>query len=140
MTHSAPSPSGEQYELRHRAQRAVVVEVGGGLREYDVDGQAVLDGFPVDRMADGGRGQPLLPWPNRLADGRYEFDGEQFQLPIDELARNNATHGLTRWANWTLADQTDRQARLTHTIHSRPGYPFMLELQIAYSLDDSGLT
>ena len=36
-------PSGAQYELRLGNQRAIVVEVGGGLREYEVDGQAVLD-------------------------------------------------------------------------------------------------
>ena len=94
-------PSGAQYELRLGNQRAIVVEVGGGLREYEVDGQAVLDGYPVERMADGGRGQPLLPWPNRLRDGQYEFDGEHLQLPIEEVGRNNAIHGLTRWVNWT---------------------------------------
>jgi len=62
-------PSGAQWEIRHARQRAVVVEVGGGLREYDVDGKPVLDGYATDRMADGGRGQPLFPWPNRMADG-----------------------------------------------------------------------
>jgi aldose 1-epimerase len=117
----------------------VVVEFGGGLREYDVDGQPVLDGYAVDRMADDGRGQPLLPWPNRLAEGHYEFDGEQLQLPIDEVARLNAIHGLTRWTNWVLGDQAQDRVRLTHLIHPRPGYPFMLDLQIEYSLEPSGL-
>jgi aldose 1-epimerase len=116
-----------------------VVEVGGGLREYEVDGQPLLDGYAVEAMADGGRGQPLLPWPNRLADGRYEFDGGQFQLPIEDIARRNATHGLTRWANWTVADQVEGRVRLTHRLHPRPGYPFMLDLQIEYSLDETGL-
>ncbi len=133
-------PSGTQFEIRSGAQRAVVVEVGGGLREYEVDGQPVLDGDAVDRMADGGRGQPLLPWPNRLADGRYEFDGDRFQLPIDEIGRHNAIHGLTRWANWTPADQAADRVRVAYRLHPRPGYPFTLDLQIEYSLDPSGLT
>ncbi len=140
MTSNVSPPSGRQFELRYGAQRAVVVEVGGGLREYEVSGQPVLDGFTVERMADGGRGQPLLPWPNRLADGTYEFNGEHLQLPIDEPARRNAMHGLTRWAAWMLADQADDRIRLTHTIHPRPGYPFMLDLQLEYTLTDSGLT
>ncbi len=117
-----------------------MVEVGGGLREYSVDGQPVLDGYAVDRMADGGRGQPLLPWPNRLADGQYEFDDEHLQLPIEEVGRHNAIHGLTRWTNWSLADQAENRVRLTHTIHPRPGYPFMLELHLEYSLAESGLS
>jgi aldose 1-epimerase len=132
--------SGAQIEIRHGLQRAVVVEVGGGLREYEVDGQPILDGYAVDAMADGGRGQPLLPWPNRLADGRYTFDGQDFQLPVDEPVRNNASHGLSRWLNWQVADQAADRVRMELVIHPRPGYPFALELAIAYSLGPGGLT
>jgi aldose 1-epimerase len=131
--------SGRQFELRRGRQRAVVVEVGGGLREYEVNGQPVLDGYPLHHMADGGRGQPLLPWPNRLADGRYEFGGQTHQLPIDEVERGNALHGLTRWLGWNLAEQALDRARLELILHPRPGYPFALRLSIVYSLTDAGL-
>ena len=133
-------PSGRQYEISYGNQRAIVVEVGAALRTYDVDGKPVVEGFPVESMADGGRGQPLLPWPNRLADGRYEFDGKTHQLPIDEIARNNASHGLTRWLNWTLVSQSTDRVRVEQVLHPRPGYPFTLHLQLEYSLSESGLT
>ena len=68
-------PSGEQIELELGDQRVVVVEVGGGLREYAAGGRAVLDGYDEDELCSSGRGQLLIPWPNRIADGRYEFDG-----------------------------------------------------------------
>lgn len=132
-------PTGSQWEIRHGSQRAVVVEVGGGLRTYDVDDHAILDGYPLEAMADGGRGQPLLPWPNRLADGKYTFNGETYQLPIDEVSRGNATHGLTRWLNWTLIEQHAERVVVGLVIHPRPGYPFTLELRIEYTLDESGL-
>lgn len=141
MTPPIEPPSGRQVELRYGALRAVVVEVGGGLRalSHDDDWQ-VLDGYPVERMADGGRGQPLLPWPNRLADGRYEFQGEQMQLPIDEVERHNANHGLTRWRSWSVDAQTPSSARLGLTLRPLPGYPFALRLEIDYVLDETGLT
>ena len=132
-------PSGRQVEIRHGRQRAVVVEVGGGLREYEVDGQPVLDGYSLHDMADGGRGQPLLPWPNRLADGQYVFGDQALQLPIDEVPRRNALHGLTRWVNWSVAEQRRDAVRLEHTLHPRPGYPFTLQLAIRYVLSDAGL-
>jgi len=91
-------------------------------------------------MADGGRAQPLLPWPNRLADGHYEFDGEQMQLPIDEIGRRNAIHGLTRWVTWICTEQVEDRVRMSNRLYPRPGYPFTLDLQIDYSLDDAGLT
>ena len=31
-------------------------------------------------MCPSGRGQVLIPWPNRLEDGSYEFDGRRHQL------------------------------------------------------------
>jgi aldose 1-epimerase len=133
-------PSGRQVEIHHRRQRAIVVEVGGGLREYQVDGQPVLEGYALQHMADGGRGQPLLPWPNRLCDGRYVFGGQQLQLPIDEVSRHNAIHGLTRWLSWSVGDLLSAKARMEHTIHPRPGYPFALQLSIEYALSDAGLT
>jgi aldose 1-epimerase len=140
MMRNAPPPSGRQLEITRGKHRAVVVEFGGGLREYEVNGQPILDGYAVDKMADGGRGLPLLPWPNRLADGHYEFDGEQMQLPIDEIGRRNAIHGLTRWVNWTVAEQADDRVQVTYRVYPRPGYPFMLDLQIEYALDDAGLS
>ncbi|MGH8225128.1 MAG: aldose 1-epimerase family protein, partial [Gammaproteobacteria bacterium] len=72
-------PSGEQWEIRYGsgadAARATVVEVGGGLREYETGGTAVLNPFPLEAICDGAHNMPLVPWPNRIRDGRYSFDG-----------------------------------------------------------------
>jgi aldose 1-epimerase len=133
-------PSGVQTEIRFEQQRAVIVEVGAGVRDYMVDGRAVLDGYPADQMGDGGRGLPLLPWPNRLQDGQYEFDGRTLQLPIDEVGRHNAIHGLTRSHNWVVADRQADRVRMHLVLYPRPGYPFVLELSIEYALDARGLT
>jgi len=132
--------TGWQIEIQHGPQRAVVVEVGAGLREYEVDGQPILDGYPSDTMAEGGRGLPLLPWPNRLADGEYVFEGQELRLPIDDVVRGNAMHGLTRWLNWRVAEQAADAVRMELTLHPRAGYPFALQLRIDYSLSATGLT
>ena len=94
------SPSGEQFEISHRGQRATIVEVGGGVREYAVDGRAVLDPYPPDAICDGAHGAPLIPWPNRLADGRYSFDGVDYQVALTEPTKRNAIHGFLRWRSW----------------------------------------
>ena len=91
----ALTASGAQFELRHGSRRAVVVEVGGGLRELHDGTWAVLDGYPADEVCEGARGQPLLPWPNRIGDGRYTFEGVRHQLPTDEIELGHAIHGLT---------------------------------------------
>src|SRR5262252_61852 len=132
-------PSGTQYEITSGAERATIVEVGAGLRKYCVCDRPVLDAFTIHERAEGGRGQPLLPWRNRIVDGQYEFDGQSFQLPVDEVPLHNAIHGLTRWQNWSLLEQAPGHVRFGLTLHPRPGYPFLLELEIDYSLDAGGL-
>jgi aldose 1-epimerase len=135
-----PSPSGEQFEIAFGEQRAVAVEVGGGLRTYSVDGEDVIDGYGVDEMATGGRGQMLIPWPNRLQDGNYDFDGRRHQLPLTEPEHSNAIHGLVRWVAWGAREHDPHRVVLGHVLHPQPGYPFELELAIAYELSASGLT
>lgn len=133
------APSGRQHEIRHGGQRAVVVEVGGGLREYAVDGFPVVDGFGVDELAASGRGQLLAPWPNRLAGGRYEFDGREHQLPLSEPGRRNAVHGLVRWNAWEPLETRPSSVRLGHVLWPQIGYPFTLAMEALYELSDEGL-
>ena len=136
----ATSPSGEQVELAHGDQRAVVVGVGGGLRGYWLGDAPVLDGYGLDELCSSGRGQILAPWPNRIQDGSVRVRGRAFQLALDEPERRNAVHGLVRWAQWTVVESgRSSRAALEHRLHPSPGYPFTLDLRVEYSLEE-GLT
>jgi aldose 1-epimerase len=133
-------PSGEQIEIAHGGQRAVVVEVGGGLRAYSADGRELLDGYAADEQIVSGRGQVLIPWPNRLQDGCYEFEGRSHQLSLTEPEHRNAIHGLVRWAGWRVGEREQSRVVMEHVIHPQPGYPFSLALRIEYALSDHGLS
>ncbi|HJV08385.1 MAG TPA: aldose 1-epimerase family protein [Acidimicrobiales bacterium] len=134
------NPSGEQFWLEADDQEASVVEVGGGLRTYTVGGVDLLDGYGVDEMCSGGRGQLLIPWPNRVKDGRYSFAGEDFQLALTEPSSHNAIHGLVRWANWTATEHEADRVVMEYVLHPQPGYPFTLGLSVEYRLGAGGLS
>ena len=91
-------------------------------------------------MSSGGRGQLLVPWPNRVRDGRWTHDGRDLQLALTEPSRHNASHGLARWAAWSLrrAD-AGRRCALGLRLMAQTGYPWVLDLQVTYALDDDGL-
>src|SRR6185436_15569084 len=127
-------PSGEQIEIRAGDQRVVVVEVGAGLRSYTAGDRALIDGYGEEEMATAGRGQVLIPWPNRLHDGAYEFAGRWHHLPLNEPEAGNAIHGLVRWAAWSIGERDAARVVMEHTLHPQPGYPFSLALSIEYSL------
>ncbi len=133
-------PSGEQLEIAFGDQRATAVEVGGGLRAYSAGGRPLLDGYAEDEASTSGRGQVLMPWPNRLEDGAYEFDGRRHQLPLTEPEHGNAIHGLVRWQPWTVGDRDESRVVMEHRLHAQPGYPFSLSLAVEYSLSENGLS
>ncbi|WP_406052228.1 aldose 1-epimerase family protein [Kribbella sp. NBC_00889] len=134
-------PSGEQWTLRSGGYAGTVVSVGGGLRGLTYDGRQVVLGYGEDEPAHAGIGQHLFPWPNRITDGKYTFQGADEQLYLTEPARQNAIHGLTRWANWERVDDGTDEAVVEagHRLHGQPGYPHQLDLRLAYRLAD-GLT
>lgn len=137
---TATVASGRQVEIAWGEQRAWIVEVGGGLRAYSARGREVLDGYPAEEMCSSARGQCLVPWPNRIRDGSYEFAGLRQQLPLTEPEKHNAIHGLARWANWTIADQAVDSVEMGYLLHPQPGYPHALRLAVAYRLTADGLT
>jgi aldose 1-epimerase len=133
------TPSGKQITIAVGDQQVVVVEVGGGLRSYSAGGHELVDGYRADEMSSSGRGQVLIPWPNRLQDGNYEFDGRRYQLPLNEPERRNAIHGLVRWATWTAAELEPHRAVMEYLLYPQPGYPFTLRIRVEYALSDIGL-
>jgi aldose 1-epimerase len=133
-------PSGEQHEITYGEQSATVVEVGGGIREYFVGDRAVLDPYPLDAVCDGAHGAPLIPWPNRLADGRYSFEGADYQVALNEPTKQNAIHGFLRWRSWQAEKREAARVVMRTTLHPLEGYPFGLDVRVSYELGEGGLT
>lgn len=90
MTHTISSGS----------TRVSVQSLGATLREVVVDGRELIWSFGADDLPFMSQGQHLLPWPNRIRDGRYRFDGRDHQLPITDLTFGNAIHGLAHGVAW----------------------------------------
>jgi aldose 1-epimerase len=134
------APTGEQYEIGSGPQRAVVTEVGATLRSFTVDGRDVVRGFSVQDQISGGRGQNLIPWPNRIRDGRYIFNGATQQLALTEPARHNAIHGLARNVPWVLIDRQPDAVTNRVRIHPQQGWPGILEATITHRVGEEGLT
>jgi aldose 1-epimerase len=133
------SPSGAQHAIRSGDHEAVVVEVGGGLRAYQVAGQEIIDGYGQEELAPAAAGHVLAPWPNRIRDGRYPFGGRTHQLALSEAEHHNAIHGLTRWASWRTVEASDSSVTLEHTLPAHPGYPWTLALTTTWSVGPEGL-
>ena len=133
------SASGQQINLRHGGYSAVIASVGASLRSLTSHGRNLVVPFDADKLRPLYRGATLAPWPNRVVDGRYSFAGTEYQLPINEVARGHALHGLVVWQDWNVDSQSESTATLSTAVVPQDGYPFHVALVLDLVLDAEGL-
>jgi len=129
---SAGSPAGRS--------TAVITEVAAGLRSYAVNGIDLVETFAESVTPPMAAGIVLVPWPNRIRDGRWTQNGVTRQLAITEPAKHNASHGLLRFMPYRRVAGSENSVTLAATIFPQSGYPFHLETTVTYTLTAGGLT
>jgi len=132
--------TGQRIEISAGDYRAAVSANGAaiaGLWHGDVPLTVVQ---PEHQLPLKGNGQVLVPWPNRIRDGKYTFDGVDYQLSTTEVLRHNAIHGLARWSRFKVTAHAADAVTLACDLVPQPGYPFEVSVQVQYRLDpDDGL-
>lgn len=133
-------PTGVQLEIANGDMRAVVTEVGAGLRAFEVAGVPYVETFGADQVPPLGAGAVLVPWPNRVGGATWSYAGVRQQLEMTEPARGNAIHGLVRRESWTVAEHGDAAVLLAVEVGELQGWPFPFRTTVRYALEDGGLT
>ena len=132
-------PTGEQFEISFGAARAVVTEVGAGLRAFEVGGRPYVETFDVGRRPPRGAGSVLVPWPNRTAGGRWTWNGAPQQLALSEPAAGNAIHGLLRHTLYRAGERSGDAVTLHAVVAPQPGWPVPLDTSVRYGVGPGGL-
>lgn len=84
----------------------------------------------------------LFPFPNRLRDGKYSFEGKEYQFPINEKHNNNNLHGfLKEYTPEITIKGADSNKPSLHSRYvydgSRAYYPFPAEIIVDYTFVNS---
>lgn len=81
---------------------------------------------------------PLVPFSNRIADGRFRFRGQVYELTKNFPPEPHAIHGYG-WQNaWVVADAGASRAGLTFR-HTVSGTPFDYRAHQIFALGEDGL-
>src|SRR6185436_18543598 len=73
-----------------------VPQYGACLVELVFGGISILDGYETpEGLIENhwSKSAFLFPFPNRLKDGKYSFEGKDYQFPINNASTGNAIHG-----------------------------------------------
>jgi len=132
--------SGTQHALRSGDYEAVIASVGASLRSLTYNGRDLVVPFEADEVRPAHRGATLVPWPNRVVDGRYSFRGCDYQLGLTEPARSHALHGLGSWLDFEAIDKGSDHVTLAAVIQPQTAYPWRIIVTTTFSLGPGGLT
>ena len=88
-------------------------------------------------------GYPLIPFSNRVAYGRFAFDGRTYQLDPNFRGEPHTIHGNAWMRPWRVLrrDQAAATLALDHDPPNDPAgqWPFRYHAEIEYALRDDGL-
>jgi aldose 1-epimerase len=133
------SANGQLYEIRSGRHRVVVAGVAATLLSWQVDGVEMLLTHPADQVGEGYQGKTILPWPNRIDQGRYPFGGRELQVPINEPSRQAALHGLMSFVEWQPVRHLRDNVVLEYFLNPQYGYPFSMAFRIEFAVDGAGV-
>ena len=90
--------------------------LGGAIVAFRCGGRHVLRPAPTEALADGNvrlaSCYPLVPWSNRIRDGRLVFDGREHVLARNFGAHPHAIHGVGWQRAWSVAETSPQRVRL----------------------------
>jgi aldose 1-epimerase len=116
-------------EIKSGAFNAQISAVGASLVSLKNNG---FDLIEPDTKPGLYAGSVLAPWPNRIKDGKYRFNNTVFELPINEVVRNNSLHGLVANSVWEVISKTQTSVELGYVLDSPEIYPGKLQLKTRY--------
>lgn len=115
--------------------------LGAGVARLTLAGVDLLMAHDPSLAPEGYSGQTLLPWPNRLRDGAYQWQGRDYLLPCNDEGTHTALHGLVAESLWDIEEAGDSYVRFTLTVEASEAFPWTFRSKVTYHLDaDSGLS
>lgn len=82
---------------------------------------------------------PLVPYANRIADGRFSFEGEGFVIPRNVADQAHPLHGTGWLQSWTVEQSDERSATLRYRHGADDGWPWAHDAEQRIVLNDEGL-
>jgi aldose 1-epimerase len=118
----------------------LVPAVGGAVKSYRWRDRPVFRNGP-DGMTDANTGgsYPLVPFSNRVRDGRFSFRGREVRLSPNLPPQKHPLHGQGWRGEWRIEAAEERRAVLVHD-HAPGEWPWAWQGRQTFELDEGGLT
>ncbi|HUP07389.1 MAG TPA: aldose 1-epimerase [Caldimonas sp.] len=123
--------------------------IGGSLVSFfrEAAGHAPRRDWLRDGSAAAARGGdafemasfPLVPWCNRIRDGRFTWNGRTVQLPPNRPNSRHPLHGIGWQRAWRVTARGDGHVDIAFEDDGRGPWPYPFAARQRYAIDPAGL-
>lgn len=118
----------------------LVPSVGAGVRSFNAGGEPIFREGPSEITdANTGGCYPLVPFSNRVRDGRFTFRGREVRLSPNLSPQKHPLHGQGWRGAWRVASAEAARAELVFD-HPPGEWPWAYQARHGFELDEGGLT
>ena len=124
-----------------QTRMAILPARGGSITHFSWQGMDIFRPHTSGELPTDLSNFPLVPFCNRIANGRMQIGGTQHTLPTGpkEVDAKNAIHGLG-WTNaWSSRQLDERSIRLSLS-HDGSDWPWAFVADQAITLNENGYT
>jgi aldose 1-epimerase len=113
-------------------------DLGGSIARFTHEARAILRGGDAPQSPLDCGCFPLVPYCNRIRDGRFTFRGRTVKIAPNMAGDPSPLHGDGWLRPWVVDSQTDAGAKLSF-LHEAGEWPWRYEAHQLFRLGDSGL-
>ncbi|WP_299551461.1 aldose 1-epimerase [Seonamhaeicola sp.] len=116
----------------------IYLDDGASLQELTLNGHEIIKDLSPLSYADTYASSILFPFANRIKDGKYAFNGKEFQFEANQKEENNALHGLVYNKTFEVinskADAGSASVTLEYNeTNESIGFPYTYAIRLEYS-------
>jgi aldose 1-epimerase len=129
---------------------SIIPEMGARLNNFTVNTSKetldIIDGY--DSLAEleteyYSKSSLLAPFPNRISDGTYKFETDEYTLQINKPDEHNAIHGFVSDKPFSVVSSGvvdgQYQLMLEYVSKETKGYPFPFAINVVYMFSSDGM-
>lgn len=124
-------------------QSIIYPNLGASLQKLSSKNTEIIDGISntlegLNDYKNTCKSAFLFPFPNRISDGKYEFNNKEYELDCNEITLNNALHGHIYDKPFSIknieATESSAIVALQYADKGKTkGFPFPYQVEIVYT-------
>ncbi|NIJ43712.1 aldose 1-epimerase [Wenyingzhuangia heitensis] len=126
------------------AKAKICLNRGGALESLVLKSETIIEDLSPLEYKNTYASSVLFPFANRIKDGKYAYNNQEFQLDCNEGNLNNALHGLIYNKTFSVvnSDVTENGATVTLKYVEREkavGFPYLYTIALKFTLTEANL-